>query len=269
MDKNLMNTDTEKKVEKSREVIKEAFEKYGKEIAVAFTGGKDSTLLLWMVKSVCEEENMPLPKLMFINEGYVFEEIYEFVDELTKEWNLDVDEVKNDDVLKQAEKVGDIVKVELLSERNRKELGKINFNGKEFPFEPESYIGNHLMKTVAMNLYLEKHDFKAVISGIRWDEQESRANETYVSPREDPRHVRVHPILHFKERDVWDTIHDNNIPFNKLYAQGYRSLGAKGTTTKTTDVPAWEQDMEKTTERAGRRQDKEKIMERLRDLGYF
>ncbi|ODS41573.1 MAG: hypothetical protein A7315_01415 [Candidatus Altiarchaeales archaeon WOR_SM1_79] len=270
MDEELMDMDTEKKIEKSREVIREAFEKYGRDkIAVAFTGGKDSTLLLWLVKAVCDEDKIPLPKLMFINEGHVFEEIYEFVDELTEKWGLDWDEVRNDDVLKQAEKVGDMVRVDLLSARNRRELEKINFNGKEFPFEPESYVGNHLMKTVAMNLYLERHDFEAVISGIRWDEQESRANETYFSPRKDPGHVRVHPILHFKERDVWGTIMDYNIPYNKLYAQGYRSLGAKGTTTKTTDVPAWEQNLEETTERAGRRQDKEEIMKRLRDLGYF
>lgn len=34
-------------------------------------------------------------------------------------------------------------------------------------------------------------------------------------------------------------------------------------------VPAWEQDLEHTVERAGRRQDKEQMMERLRKLGYM
>ncbi len=68
---------------------------------------------------------------------------------------------------------------------------------------------------------------------------------------------------------MWNAIRKHDIPPNKLYAQGYRSLGAKGTTTKTTDTPAWEQDLEDTVERAGRRQDKEGIMKRLRDLGYM
>ena len=258
------------KIENSKKVIKGAIEKFGTEnVAVAFTGGKDSTLLLWIVKQVCDEENVPLPKCLFINEGHVFEEIHEFNDELIKKWNLDFIEAKNEDVLKQVEKVGDIVKVEELNERNKKELKAIEFEGDEFPFEPESYVGNHLMKTAALNMAIEKYDFKAVISGIRWDEQEARAKETYISIRKTPDHVRVHPILHFKEKDVWSATHDNNIPFNKLYAQGYRSLGAKGTTTKTTDVPAWKQDLESTKERAGRRQDKEGMMKRLRDLGYF
>ena len=34
-------------------------------------------------------------------------------------------------------------------------------------------------------------------------------------------------------------------------------------------MPAWEQDLEGTMERGGRVQDKEKIMERLRELGYM
>jgi phosphoadenosine phosphosulfate reductase len=51
--------------------------------------------------------------------------------------------------------------------------------------------------------------------------------------------------------------------------RGYRSLGAKTTSTKNSDLPAWEQDLEHTTERAGRRQDKEAAMARLRKLGYM
>ncbi|MBU4129125.1 phosphoadenosine phosphosulfate reductase family protein, partial [bacterium] len=84
-----------------------------------------------------------------------------------------------------------------------------------------------------------------------------------------PDHTRIHPILHFKERDIWDTIHKNNIPFCSLYYIGYRSLGAKGSTFKNSDIPAWEQDLENTSERAGRSQGKEEIMEQLRSLGYM
>lgn len=95
----------------------------------------------------------------------------------------------------------------------------------------------------------------------------------YFSPREgtefSPEHDRISPMLHFTEREVWQAIHAYGIPFCKLYAEGYRSLGARVTTGAADDIPAWEQDLENTSERVGRRQDKEGLMKKLRELGYM
>ena len=51
--------------------------------------------------------------------------------------------------------------------------------------------------------------------------------------------------------------------------EGFCSLGSEVSTQKADEEPAWLQDLEGTTERAGRAQDKEDLMERLRDLGYM
>jgi phosphoadenosine phosphosulfate reductase len=224
------------------------------------------------MRRVAKKLKIPLPRLLFIDEGNVFEEINDFVDELSTKWKLKVDRVHNADVSSHAKGIGSPVTVADLDERNRKEVKRLKYTKKTFAYEPESMVGNHLMKTVALNRYLEQRDFKAVITGIRWDEQGARQDETYFSPRGDeftPKHVRVHPILHISEKQIWEVINTYHIPYCSLYAQGYRSLGAKGTTSKAGDKPAWEQDFEKTTERAGRQQDKEKVMARLRDLGYM
>jgi phosphoadenosine phosphosulfate reductase len=71
------------------------------------------------------------------------------------------------------------------------------------------------------------------------------------------------------EKDIWDAHHKFEIPYCELYAKGFRSLGAKSSTTKNSDNPAWEQDLDHTSERQGRNQDKEAIMQRLRELGYM
>ncbi|HDK27177.1 MAG TPA: adenylyltransferase, partial [Candidatus Atribacteria bacterium] len=85
-----------------------------------------------------------------------------------------------------------------------------------------------------------------------------------------PEHTRVSPILHFTERDIWDNTHLHNLPYCPLYKIGYRSLGARSSSNPgEVGVPAWEQDLENVPERAGRRQDKEKAMARLRKLGYM
>jgi phosphoadenosine phosphosulfate reductase len=266
----LMNLTLEEKMEHSKEVIREAIGRFsGDRLFLAWTGGKDSTTMLWLCREVCRELGQPMPRAMFIDEGHVFEEILELVDRVKIEWNVGLCVVKNTDVSDKAKKVGDLIRVADLNERNQKEIEKLGFNEDVFPFEPESFVGNHLMKTVAMNMFMEKNDVQALSTAIRWDEQEARIEEDYFSPRTDPDHTRVHPILHFRERDIWNAIHHYSIPFCSLYYQGYRSLGAKGSTTKTSDIPAWEQDLENTTERAGRGQDKEEIMAQLRSLGYM
>lgn len=266
----LMNLDLPEKIKQSKEVIREALGRFSLNgLYLAWTGGKDSTTMLWLYGEACKELQRPVPKAMFIDEGYVFEEILQLVDRVKSKWNVDVAIVKNTDVSHKAQNVGDLIRVAALNQRNRQEIERLGFTEDTFPFEPESYVGNHLMKTVAMNVFMEENGVKALSTAIRWDEQEARIEEDYFSPRTNPDHTRVHPILHFRERDIWNTIHEYDIPFCSLYYKGYRSLGAKGSTVKASDIPAWEQDLENTPERAGRGHDKEEIMAQLRSLGYM
>jgi len=260
----------EEKISHSKNVIKKAIERFGRDrLVVAWTGGKDSTTMLWLYREVSNELSIELPRCIFIDEGDIFDEIMEHVERVKNEWAIDVIILRNEDVLRQVKRLGDIVKVKELNDRNRQELKFIHFDEQEFPFEPESYVGNHLMKTVPLKMFIEEDEIKAVSTAIRWDEQEARKEEDYFSPRHNPEHIRVQPMLHFRERDIWDTIHRYNIPYCKLYELGYRSLGARSTTYKSSDIPAWKQDLENTRERDGRGQDKEQIMSKLRDLGYM
>jgi len=211
---------------------------------------------------------------MIIGEGDEFEEIEAFVEKYRAEWDVPLEVCRNDDVLKAANHTLNApVKVNELNKRNQGEIKRIGFDGEEFPFEAESYVGNHVMKTVVFNQFLERNNIKGIFQGLRWDEQLARFNDTYFEDREGgylmPAHTRIKPILHFTEKDLWDTYAAFKIPYCPLYEKGYRSLGAKTTTVKASDIPAWNQDLENTEERGGRRQDKEKAMERMRKLGYM
>jgi len=263
-------------VEISKGIVRQAFERFKpEELSITWTGGKDSTLTLWIIRQVCEEKKLPLPKTMIIGEGDEFLEIEEFVERIKKEWNVPLEVCRNEDVLKAAHyKLNAAVKVRDLNDRNRAELERIGFDEEEFPFEAESYVGNHLMKTVVFNEFLERNKIKGIFQGLRWDEHPARFNDEYFEYKEGgylmPEHTRIRPILHFTEKDLWDTYAAFKIPYCTLYEKGYRSLGAKTTSLISMEgVPAWEQDLENTEERAGRRQDKEKAMERMRKLGYM
>ena len=273
--KSPVTADLAAKVAISQEIIREAYARYPLEkLAVAWTGGKDSTVVLWLIREVCRADGLCCPTCFCIDEGDMFDEVRAFLARYAADWGLALEMVHNEDVSRAAGGVlGARVAVSALNARNRAEVARLGYTEETFPYEPESYVGNHLMKTAALNQFLEERGIAAFFEGIRWDEQEARSKETYFSPREgtstSPAHDRVSPILHFTERDVWAAIHTFDIPYCALYEQGYRSLGARVTTAPADTVPAWEQDLEHTPERGGRRQDKEGLMKRLRELGYM
>lgn len=95
--------------------------------------------------------------------------------------------------------------------------------------------------------------------GIRRDEHRARASEKSVHEYVD--HVRLHPILNFTEKNVWEYINGFRLEVNPLYRQGYRSLGCSRCTVKNLGGGQ--------EERAGRATEKEGVMAALRDRGYF
>lgn len=288
------------KFEKGVEVIKTAFEEYDNP-SVMWTGGKDSTLVLHLIHEVAEEHGYEMPTAIFIDHFQHFDAVHDFVDDWAEEWGIEVIIAKNDDVGQHADEPNDSVQVENLNETNQYEITeRLEYEQDTFPFLLDTEVGNHLLKTVPFNQTVEEHGFDAVFSGVRWDEQEARSDETFFSPRHDeekyPKHMRVHPILQFDEGDVWDAtwqviapemvetypqgyvpdtktdlpgdLTPTDLPVSPKYFEGYRSLGSEISTDKSDTKPAWKQDLD-TEERAGRAQDKEGVMKRLRDLGYM
>ena len=296
----------EHEIEKAVAVTKRGLEEY-ENPAVMWTGGKDSTLTLYFVKEVCERYGYDLPPTVFIDHFQHFDELMGFVEHWAEEWDLGVTWARNDDIGTYVDEndlePGDDIPIEALNDQNQHHVREIlEYEEETFPFLLDTYVGNHLLKTVPLNNAIEDHDIDGILSGVRWDEQEARADETFFSPRHDPDiyppHDRVQPILQFTERDVWDAfwhyvvpdtveafpdeghvpesdedlpegVSQDDVPVSPKYFAGFRSLGSEISTDRTTEEPAWLQDLESTTERAGRAQDKEDLMERLRDLGYM
>ncbi len=219
----------EQKEEKSLEVIREALERFDGKLATTFTGGKDSLVVLHLLKRAGGGE-VPVPVLN-LDTTVKFKEIIAFRDRMAEEWDLNLIITTNHEGVKE---------VDIAKDRER---------------------CCHLLKTEAINIAVDKHGWKALITGVRWDEQPARENEEYFSER--PEHTRIQPILHFSELDIWAYIEKYELPYCELYDQGYRSLGCEPCTVKSTK-PRGEG-----YEREGRSQEKEKIMGQLRDLGYF
>lgn len=257
----------EDKIIQAKDLLRDVMRPDG--VALAWTGGKDSTLALWLAREVCLEMDEPLPPSIFIDDGDHFSEIEGFMAEVAGRWGARVERVANREVLARVKAVGDALPVAELPEADRATLAALGYDKEFLVYDPESLECSAILKTEPLKRHLREKGVQTLITAIRRDEHPARAGESAVSRRVDPPHMRVHPLLEFTEREVWAAIRSRGLPFCELYRWGFRSIGARSSTHPVSDLPAWEQDMEHTPERAGRHAPKEAVMARLRSLGYM
>ncbi|MFP4028508.1 MAG: sulfate adenylyltransferase subunit CysD [Candidatus Brocadiia bacterium] len=254
-------------------IIREAYEQFD-HIGALWSVGKDSTTLIWLCAKAFFGE-IPFP-VVYIDTSHHFQEMYDFRDEQVKKLDLDLIVARNDEALERGVGPHGGSKLECCNE----------------------------LKTNALKACIAEHQIEALLLGIRRDEHGIRAKERYFSPRDsqfrwdyenqppelwdqytsqedEEYHTRVHPILEWRELDVWLYIQRENLPVNPLYfardGERYRSLGCE---TCTSPVASNASNVDKiiaeirtgdTAERAGRAQDKEDVdtMQKLRALGYM
>jgi sulfate adenylyltransferase subunit 2 len=253
-------------------IIREAYSQF-KRIALLWSIGKDSTTLLWLTRKAFFGD-IPFP-VVHIDTGYKFKEIYSFRDRYVKEWDLDLVISRNNDSI---------------ASGMSKDCGHLECCNE--------------LKTKALKQTLIEKGYKALILGIRRDEHGIRAKERYFSPRDASfawdyqnqpaelwdyyatgdtadHHLRVHPLLHWTEIDIWRYTKRENIPVVDLYfaraGTRYRSIGCApccepvDSSAKNMRTIIRELEKSKTAERSGRAQDKEDsyTMQKLRSLGYM
>jgi sulfate adenylyltransferase subunit 2 len=253
-------------------ILREAFRKVEK-LGLLWSIGKDSNVLLWLARKAFFGR-VPFP-VVHIDTSYKMPEMIAFRDRMAREWGLDLVIGQNRTAL--AEGMG--------HERGRVACCSA-------------------LKTEALKDVIAHRGFTGVIAGIRRDEEGTRAKERVFSPRGESAewnfrsqppefwdhfntefppgvHLRIHPLLHWTEIDVWRYVRREDIPMVDLYfARGgrrYRSLGCgpcTGTVASsaaTVDDIISELDATRVAERSGRAQDQEAedAFERLRAGGYM
>ncbi len=106
-----------------------------------------------------------------------------------------------------------------------------------------------------------------------WDQYKTKAKGE--------EHLRIHPLLGWRELDIWEYIKREGIPIIDLYfaknGKRLRSIGCEtccnpiDSDASTVDKIIEELKMTRISERSGRAQDKESayMMQKLRSLGYM
>jgi sulfate adenylyltransferase subunit 2 len=257
-------------------ILREAFNKV-EDLAMLWSIGKDSTVLLWLARKAFFG-HVPFP-LVHVDTSYKIPSMIEYRDRLVQDWQL-----------------------QLVVGRNEAVLAA----GATYPNGQTTRVGCcAALKKDALKQVLEQHRFTGVIVGVRRDEEPTRAKERYFSPRDrnmewnvedqppelwdqfktdfaQGTHIRVHPLLHWTELNIWEYIERENIPVIPLYfanekGERYRSLGCAPCTSPIRSTARSVREIieelrqTKTTERSGRAQDKESedAFEKLRRDGYM
>ncbi len=66
---------------------------------------------------------------------------------------------------------------------------------------------------------------KVWITGLRATQSVTRVDMPVVEWNENFKVIKVNPLINWSEKDVWDYIKANNVPYNKLHDQGFPSIG--------------------------------------------
>ncbi|MFI3271399.1 MAG: phosphoadenosine phosphosulfate reductase family protein [Pseudomonadota bacterium] len=233
------------------------------EVAVAWTGGKDSTVLLALWRQVLSQVH-PEANVLAVNldTGHKFPEILVFRDELAALWQVQMHIARPDWAA----------------------LGCAEATPHDaYPVAKNKVQCCQDLKIKPLEKAIKSLGIKVLLTGIRADEHEERAKrgilEVCHSRTDDGNivgatgetsptsHTRVHAILAFTEMDIWSYTASQNIPYCSLYTKGYRSLGCVPC-TKTVSYGGTDNN-HNTGERAGRDADKEAAMQSLHELGYF
>jgi phosphoadenosine phosphosulfate reductase len=181
MDKTLLQ-----KIENASALIKRFCKEYPNHL-FAFSGGKDSTVLVHLAFAALDEEVRKSIRVDAVLSDTEFEETHEFIKEFSDTYGINITEhyYHNDPT-------------------KPEEASKENKTGK-------------FREVLA--------DVDCWFSGIRRDEGATRKEiEDF---EEDKGLIKVNPIADFTEKDIWRYLAVYRVPVNKAYKDGYRSLSCR------------------------------------------
>ena len=257
-------------------ILREAFNQF-ENLGMLWSMGKDSSVLLWLARKAFFG-HVPFP-IIHVDTSYLIPQMIDFRDHYADKWDLDLVIGQNTPKIQDKDTYpdGDLSRVDCCK----------------------------ALKRDPMQQVIDEHGFEGIFAGIRRDEEGTRAKERYFSPRdknfdwdyrdqppefwsqyktdfEPGTHLRIHPLLHWTEINIWEYIDREQIPTLNLYfadedGKRFRSLGCGPCTfpvdSEADTVPEIVKELKATriAERSTRAQDQESegAFEELRASGYM
>jgi len=185
-----------------QELISWAIENFHPKLYIAFSGQAEDMVLLDMAWRISPEV-----RVFTVDTGRLHEETYRLIQEIEERYNIKVEIY-----FPSAQEVEELVK-----------RHGINCFYKSVELR---HLCCHIRKVRPLVRALSQVD--AWFTGLRREQWASRQNIMKIEVDHDHGQiVKINPIADWSERQVWEYIKKNNLPYNKLYEMGYRSIGCE------------------------------------------
>jgi phosphoadenosine phosphosulfate reductase len=179
------------------EVIRKAYETFGKDLVLSSSFGADSALMIHLASQV-----VPGIRVIFIDTGYLFPETYRFAEELRRVYDFKLV----------------VYSPKITAARQEALHGQLWEQGEE---GVRRYL--EINKVEPMRRALEELGVKAWLAGLRANQTEHRRSLTKVGLQDG--RIKLHPILDWDRDRVEAYFAEHRLPRHPLVKEGYVSIG--------------------------------------------
>ena len=185
------------------EVLKWAINAYAPKIALASSFGAEDVILIDMMVKINKEK----AKIFTLDTGRLNQETYDVMDAIRKKYDIEIE-------------------VYFPEQRETEEMVKIKGMNLMYESVENRKLCCEIRKVHPLNRALSKLD--GWITGLRREQAITRANINKLEI--DSSHgsiAKINPLADWTNEMIWDYIHKNNVPYNKLHDSGYPSIGCE------------------------------------------
>jgi len=193
----------EMEMKSAHNILKWAIDTYGLRIGLASSFGAEDLVLIDMMVKINKEKT----KVFTLDTGRLNQETYDVIDEIRRKYGIQI--------------------IVYFPEQNEVEQ-MVRIKGMNLMYESveNRKLCCEIRKVHPLNRAL--YNLDGWITGLRREQTIMRSDVKKIEI--DYSHdniVKVNPLADWTHEMVWDYIHKNNVPYNKLHDIGYPSIGCE------------------------------------------